>query len=134
MRSVLILFVAMDGNSDDSGTSQDILSGQSVDSRLSALEISIINIQQGLNAILQAQNISNQPATSGTSTSPVSVGIAIHAPPFVSVFSSQIATPAVTFPTQSGPSGLSSISSSQPLLQCLYAHKIFCQTRMLPLD
>ena len=86
MRSVLILFVAMDGNSNDSGTSQDILSGQSVDSRLSALDISMINIQQGLNAILQAQNVSNQPATSGTSTSPVSGGSAIHAPPLFRYF------------------------------------------------
>ncbi len=107
----------MDGNTNDSGTSQDILGGQSVDSRLSALETSMVGIQQGLNAILQAQNISNQPATSGTSTiSSVSGGSSIHAPPFVAVVSSHIAMPGVTLPTQSGPSSMSSTSSSQPLL------------------
>ena len=106
----------MDGNANDSGASQDILSGQNVDSRLSALETSMVSIQQGLNAILQAQNIGNQPATSGTSTSSVSGGSSIHAPSFVSVVSSQIATPGVTLPVQSGPSGVSSVSSSQPLL------------------
>ena len=93
----------MDGNTNDSGTSQDILGGQGVDSRLSALEMSMVAIQQGLDAILQAQNISNQPATSGTSTiSSGSGGSSIHAPPFVAVVSSQIAMPVVTLPTQSG--------------------------------
>ena len=63
VRSVLTLFVKMDGNANDSGASQDILSGQNVDSRLSALETSMVSIQQGLNAILQAQTlvISQQP-------------------------------------------------------------------------
>ncbi len=107
----------MDDSANDSRSSQDALSGQNFDSRLSALETSMLGIQEGLNSILRAQNVSNQPGISGIPASSVSGGSSIHAPSFVSVVSSQMSMPGVTLPTQSAPPSLpSTSSSSQPLL------------------
>ena len=78
----------------------------------------MVSIQQGLNAVLQAQNvsISNQPATLGIPAASVSGGSSIQAPPFVSLASSQNSMPSVALPPQGAQSSLPLTSSNQPLL------------------